>query len=217
MNYVKYKEKEVWWRERERGRGGGGPEKSVEFSLYFIIHHTPTCSQNKLDLLGSPAHSGSKSSEICTRILITLCLDRNEKSNTYTHPAGEREREIFLVGWREQYIAPLMEASVFHVSAHFTGRGRAIGVTTAPPIGKAEDGKLWLFLPLPQPSVFSLPSQIKTCSAENQIKDASPWQIARLIIYLGKHERKDARERKRHRRRDTGGMARRQRGLISGT
>lgn len=72
---------------------GVGAEKSLEFSLYFIIHHTPTSSQNKLDLLGSPAHSGSKSSEICTRILITLCLNRNEKSNTYT--AVERERDRF--------------------------------------------------------------------------------------------------------------------------
>lgn len=48
-----------------------------KFSLYFIIHHAPTSSPNKLDLLSSPAHSGSKSSKICLRILITLCLHRN--------------------------------------------------------------------------------------------------------------------------------------------
>lgn len=142
------------------------------------------------------------------------------KNQTHTHTQleREREREFFFGGVvGQQYIASLMEASVFHVSAHFTVRGRAIGVTTAPPIGTSAHGKLWLFFSPPQLSVFSLPSQIKTCSAENQIKDASPWQIARLIIYLGKHKRKDARERKRHRRRDTGGMAKWQRSLISGT
>lgn len=46
-------------------------------SMEFIIHHAPTSSQNKRDLLSSPAHSGSKSSKICLRILITLCLHQN--------------------------------------------------------------------------------------------------------------------------------------------
>lgn len=92
----------------------------MEFSLYFIIHYTPTSSQNKLDLLGSPAHSGSKPSEICTRILITLCLNRNEKSNTYT--AGEGER-VFL-GGEGLYIAFQMEASVFVSAQFFFGHER---------------------------------------------------------------------------------------------
>lgn len=135
------------------------------------------------------------------------------KNQTHTQPEREREREL---GGEGQYIAFLMGASVF-VSAHFSVRGRAMCVTTAPPKGKAEHDTLCLLFPRIQPSVFSLPSQIKTCSAENQIKDASPRQIARLIIYLGEHKCKEARERKRHRRWDTGGMARWRRSLISGT
>lgn len=95
VNYVNYREKE-----------GKKTVKSMESSLYFIIHHTPTSSQNKLDLLSSPAHSGSKSSEICSRILITLCLHQNEKSNTHTHAC----METFFFLERGQYIASLMDA-----------------------------------------------------------------------------------------------------------
>lgn len=51
--------------------------KSMESSFYFMIHHTTTSSPNKVDLLSSPAHPGSKSSKICSRILITLCQRRN--------------------------------------------------------------------------------------------------------------------------------------------
>lgn len=136
------------------------------------------------------------------------------KNQTHTHTLTQAERGVFGRVW-EGGIASLMEASLFHVSAHFTARGRAIGVTTAPPKGKAEHSKRWV-RPT-KPSVFSLPFQIKTCSAENQIKDASPWQIAPLIIYLGEHKHKDAWERKKHRRRDTGGMAKWLRSLISRT
>lgn len=52
--------------------------------------------------------------------------------------------------------------------------------------------------------LFSFASEIKTCSAENQIKDASPWQIATLIIYLNEHNHRRTGE-KETQTLDTGG------------
>lgn len=168
----------------------------MESSLYFIIHHTPTSSQNKLDLLSSPAHSDSKSSEICLGILITLCLHRNEKSNTHTCTHGDFF--FFFFGKGAVYCIS-NGCTVSHISARFTARGRAINVTPAPPKGKAKNNKCCFSLLL-----FSFASEIKTCSAENQIKDASPWQIATLIIYLSEHNHRRTGE-KETQTLDTGG------------
>lgn len=166
----------------------------MESSLYFIIHHTPTSSQNKLDLLSSPAHSGSKSSEICSRILITLCLHRNEKSNTHTCMHGD----IFL-GDRGQYIASLMDALSPTFQHVFHCKRQSDKYHTSTTKRKSRKQQVLFFLLL-----FSFASEIKTRSAENQIKDASPWQIATLIIYLNEHNHRRTGE-KETQTLDTGG------------
>ena len=65
-----------------------------------------------------------------------------------------------------------------------------MGVTPAPPKGEAENSSFFrLFL-------FSFASKTQTYSAENQIKDASPWQAASLFIYLNEHNRRHTGEKR---------------------
>lgn len=110
----------------------------MESSLYFIIHHAPRSSQIKLDLLSSPAHSGSKPCEICWRILITLCIPRKSKSNTHTHM--QTCTDFLWLHYSSN------ESSVSPISPEFIAKVKPIGVTPAPPKGTRENNSFWRFL-----------------------------------------------------------------------
>lgn len=112
----------------------------MESSLYFIIHHTPRSSQIELDLLSSPAHSGSKPCEICLRILITLCIPCKSKSNTHTHTHMQTCTDFLWLHYSSN------ESSVSLISPEFCAKVETIGVTPAPPKGTRENNSFWRFL-----------------------------------------------------------------------
>lgn len=149
----------------------------MESSLYFIIHHAPRSSQIKLDLLSSPARSGSKPCEICWRILITLCIPRKSKSNTHTHM--QTCTDFLWLHYSSN------ESSVSPISPEFIAKVKPIGVTPAPPKGTRENNSFWRFL---LSCFFFFLCEIQTYSSENQIKNASPWHSVTLFIYLNEHK-----------------------------
>lgn len=150
----------------------------MESSLYFIIHHAPRSSQIKLDLLSSPAHSGSKPCKICLRILITLCIPCESKSNTHTHTHMQTCTDFLWLHYSSN------ESSVSLISPEFFAKVKTIGVTPAPPKGTRENNSFWrsllswFFFCL----FFSFLCKIQTYSSENQIKNARLGTLSRYLF-----------------------------------